>query len=132
MGVINQYKGGKMSLYYCENCGGILKYKIHNRTQGWYYINCEWCFITSYFEDYIIDDTVYSIYNANNKNINISQIKTISIATSTNFIQAKKILDMDNIILFKGKAREIDQKIIMLSKAKISYYTIPKYPYHSK
>lgn len=112
----------------CEKCGAEMKEYYEGHSRGYICNSCGWGIATSYFEPYETDMTQYSIIIQNNKQT-ISTIKAVSEIADVNYLQAKKLLEMQKAEIFKGKAKEIIKKRDILIKNKILFSIVPAFPY---
>lgn len=113
----------------CPECNSLIEHRIINHTQGWYCDNCGWNVVTTYFSPIEKDSNVYKVFIKEGITVNINQIKVISKLAGINFLSAKKLLGSGTLFIFEGRARDIFEKLILLSENDISYITEPPYPY---
>ncbi len=105
----------------------MLKYR-EGHSCGYTCPKCGWGWVTSYFEPYETDQTEYSIIifgNIATKN----NIKIVAEYASINYLQAKRLLEMPDAVVFSGKATEILEKKNTLIENSISFKIAPDFPY---
>ena len=74
----------------CKECKGKMNWKIEDSTQGWWCPVCGWSIVTTYIDDIDMDDTEYSLYIINMKEIDKEKIKLVAKIANVNFVIAKK------------------------------------------
>lgn len=114
----------------CEFCGGKLKSLILGNLSGLFCDNCQqWAVVTTYIPQINLDENLYKIYLVNKEKADRSNIKLIANISNINFLEAKKLLDNSNSIIYEGKAIEVVKIIKELKKAKLEFKCIPEFPW---
>ena len=115
----------------CEQCNSEMIFKINKGTQGWYCPQCNWNLVTSYIEDLNIDETEYSLYIKIKKTsvIDFEKIKIVSKIANVNYVNAKKMLELNEICILTAKAPVIKAAISTLKEFHIDYFVNPKFLY---
>lgn len=112
----------------CEKCGASMVEYREGHSVGFTCMNCGWGVATSYFETHELDLTVYSIIVQGNKATPVA-IKAIASIANVNFLQAKKLIEMPEAIVFEGNASSILKKKAILGNAGIAYRITPEFHY---
>ena len=88
----------------CEKCGGEMQSYRKGNTSGMICGNCGYGWVTTYFENIEIDETIYEISLIKDDNISTEKIKVISKVFAVNFLTARKMLADGQNKVFKGRA----------------------------
>lgn len=112
----------------CEKCGASMVEYHEGHSVGFNCPNCGWGIATSYFEPHELDLTVYSIIVQGNK-VTPATVKAIASIANVNFVQAKKLMEMPEAIVFEGNASSILKKRAILDSAGIAYRITPEFQY---
>jgi hypothetical protein len=93
----------------CEKCGSPTESKIEGRTQGTYCTSseCNWSVVTTYFPEIYTDQTEHHVYLVNTNQNSLSQIKFVSKAMGCNFLEAKKHLNSERVLLTVSKTPKV-------------------------
>ncbi len=113
---------------YCDKCGEEMVALDAEQEIGMTCPHCGWGWVTSFSEAYESDVTDYSIViSANTASMN--NVKIISEYAKVNYVQAKKLIDMPEAVIFVGKASEIIGVKEELLKNNINFKILPDFPY---
>lgn len=113
----------------CEKCKANMTKVIKDSIQGWACSNCGWSMLTTYIDKIYEDDTEYSIFIINVKNIDEDKIKLIAKICGVNFVVARQMLLKDNVCILKAKAPEVRAVIGQLEKYNIQFDICPRFNY---
>lgn len=109
----------------CERCSSEMDFFQDNSTQGWDCSECGWSIVTSNIGAIGSDITIYSIYIHKMDEINTNHIKLISQLANVNFLEAKKILQLDKSFICKMNAQDTKLAASKLKEVSISYEIWP-------
>lgn len=112
----------------CKKCNAEMVYFKDGNSCGW---NCPKCgngFVTSFIDDLQADESIYTIILKGNESETVENLKVISKIASISILEAKK-LGSSGGMLFKGKAVDVKDKIILLDQHEINYDVDPEFPY---
>lgn len=112
----------------CEKCGKEMVPLDTRRSIGMTCPGCGWGWVTSYCEPYETDQTEYSIIIFKNEATK-NNIKIVAEYANTNYLQAKKIIELPEAVVFSGKAPAILEKKNALIENNISFKITPDFPY---
>ena len=117
----------------CAKCGGAMLPAVEGSVQGLKCSKCgEWGYLTSYIPEIQADSTSYSI-SLQAGNIPASQaIKGLASVAQCNFLQAKRLLQESEQIIFTGNAEATLQATIILTEAGIKHIITPDFKYQRK
>lgn len=113
----------------CPKCGSKLISNIEGSSRILKCSNCDYNIVTSYIDEILEDETLYTIIIKENHNLNSNMYKIISKIKKCNYLEAKKLLENNEFILLKGIPRDIDDIVHKLMENNINFDILPEYKY---
>ena len=113
----------------CPVCGGQLKPYVQGRVQGMVCPGCGWNLLTTFFPPIQLDTTPYKVVLTGADVTNRDHIRGIANVVGCNFLQARRMIQQVEPILFEGRAPAIVESRRRLSQLSIQYRIDPEYPY---
>ena len=89
---------------HCPKCGASTEVIKEGRTVGTRCTNCSWSVVTTYIPPIEQDATKYAVRITSGDPHNQRQVMLIAQLTGCNFLQARKLIQEKEPIVFKGRA----------------------------
>lgn len=115
----------------CPDCANILTNTHDDSTEIWKCSNCGWEVVTTYTPQIQQDTKDYEIFLMKNLSPKVNQIRTLARISGLNFIETKRMLALDDSLLFKGNAVDILPIKTKLEQEDIEFRIIPNYNYEN-
>lgn len=113
----------------CPECGSSLKSEVIGSTLVVSCAKCGWSVARTYIEPIREDATIYSLYLESGNSADKTTLSCLSKIMGCNFLQAKRVIDVDRPLLFSGNAIEVRERRDQLKEAKVTYSIEPDFPY---
>lgn len=113
----------------CDKCGLAVEWRRGESVQGPFCNQCGWLAVTTYIPPLYLDDTVYEVRACGGDYKNKSHIKTVAELSGRNFLEARKLLEQDAPVVFKGEARAVCRVRDALVAAGLGYRIEPPFPH---
>jgi large subunit ribosomal protein L7/L12 len=112
---------------HCEECGRELEPAREGSVQGLLCKNCGWAVITSYIPAIELDETDYEVRARGGDYRNESHVRAVSELSGCNFLNARKLLQQHEPVVFTGKAPGVLRARNVLSAAGLDYQILPPF-----
>ena len=113
----------------CKKCGTKMITNIEGSCLIIRCPNCGYSLVTTDIEEIRADSTIYAITIFHVPNPTIPQIQLVSKLANVNWLHAKHLLALEEVLIVQDKAPKIMQIIPALNEANITYKIFPKYKY---
>ena len=117
----------------CAKCGGAMLPAVEESVQGLKCSKCgEWGYLTSYIPKLQADSTSYSISLQAGNTPTSQALKALASVAQCNFLQAKRLLQESEQVIFTGNAEATLQATTILMEAGIKHIITPDFKYQGK
>lgn len=118
-----------IGLVSCEKCGGKMEMRREGSTQGLFCTQCDWSMVTTHIPEIRLDTTLYEVSACDGDFDNASHVKTVAQLSGVNFLAARKLLQREFPVVFKGVAADVLNVRETLTKAGITSKVAPEFPW---
>jgi hypothetical protein len=110
----------------CEKCGGKMEARQEGSTQGLFCTPCDWSVVTTHIPEIKLDATLYAVTACNGDFDDASHVKAVAQISGLNFLAARKLLQQELPVVFKGVAVDVLKVRRTLSQAGIDCNVTPE------
>lgn len=113
----------------CENCGTATEYSLEGSTACWRCPNCGWSVVTTSIPEIELDETKYSVFVTASDYKNKEQVKAVSEVSGKNFLEARKAMQEERVLILQEEAVTVAKARDLLQKSGVGFEIEPKFPF---
>jgi hypothetical protein len=106
-----------------------MEYRQEESVQGLFCKNCDWYLVTTYIPADQLDETDYEVRATGGDFRNTAHVKAVAEASGRNFLDARKLLQENEPVVYKGKAPEVARVHGVLTAAGVATRILPPFPH---
>lgn len=113
----------------CEKCGTLMEIKQFGPSFSVICHKCGWGIASTHIDPLHSDPTEYKIVLLQGNDTSVEKIKAVNQVTHRNLVKSRKVIETAPVIIFKGKATDILNKIKILDSQDLKYEVQPDFPF---